>query len=366
MPDRRQVLSAFAGITLAGLARSEATPIELDVNNGVLRIAFGSCVSQRRPQRFWKEIASKDPQLFVMMGDGIYPEHEGERIAVLEAIERAYERARRRRELAAFRRAVPTIAIWDDNDYGGSDIGASFEHRLRSRELFLDFWTREPETTLRRRADGIYGSWEFGDLHRRTQIIVPDLRFNRSEWAQTEQNVRAALGESGFGPYHAVAGDDITMLGESQWRWLEECLHRPAALRILVSSIQLVPSGRGWESWSNFPEEKQRLYELIRASKADGMIVLSGDSHYGEISCERDDGVGYPLWEVTSSGLTESWPAPGPNPSRVGEAHTQTNFGLLTVNWQSSEPMLVAELYSTSGELLAQKSLLLSRLRHGA
>ena len=36
------------------------------------------------------------------------------------------------------------------------------------------------------------------------------------------------------------------------------------------------------------------------------MICLSGDTHYGEIS-RLDDNVPYPLWDITSSGLTEVW-----------------------------------------------------------
>jgi alkaline phosphatase D len=268
--------------------------------------------------------------------------------------------------MADFRSKVPTIAIWDDNDYGGSDIGKTFAHKRRSRDLFLDFWCSEAEAEARRRPSGIYGLWEFGAPDRRVQIIVPDLRYCRSEWAQTEAAVRQELGDSGFGPYKPLVADDVSMLGERQWAWLEDCLRRPAELRLFVSSIQLVPEGRGWESWSNFPSEKQRLLDTIQSTGAKGVFVLSGDSHYGEVSYDDKTGIGYPLWDVTSSGMTEEWTVPGPNPSRIGSAYPQTNFGLVTVNWLTADPMIVVELYDETGGRLRQLSVLLSSLRRHA
>lgn len=362
MLSRRRLLAGLLGAIAADPLLAKSQPFGSNTNKGLFRIGFGSCVSQRRDQAIWEHIAARNPDVFVMMGDGVYPEHEGEELPVLESIERAYEHARTRTELATFREHVDTIAIWDDNDYGGSDIGASFAHKCRSRDLFLEFWASDNESAIRRREDGIYGLWEFGSEGQRTQIIVPDLRFCRSEWAQTESELRAQLGKSGFGPYKPTASHDMVMMGERQWRWIEECLSRPAEMRILVSSIQLVAEGRGWESWSNFPHEKARLLELIKKAGADGVLIISGDTHYGEVSLDASSPVGYPLWEITSSGLTESWPTPGPNPHRVGPAYPTTNFGMLTVNWASSRPMIVTELYSGNGERLRQQSLFLDDL----
>jgi alkaline phosphatase D len=365
MLSRRRLLAGLFGTIATDTLFADITPFGSDSDKSVFRIGFGSCVSQRRDQTIWEIIAARNPDVFVMMGDGVYPEHEGEDLPVLESIEKAYQHARTRTELAAFREQIETIAIWDDNDYGGSDIGASFTHKCTSRDLFLDFWANEKESEVRRRNDGIYGLWEFGPEEQRTQIIVPDLRFCRSEWAQTELDIRAKLGQSGFGPYKPTASEDTKMLGDQQWRWLEECLSRPAKFRILVSSIQFVAEGRGWESWSNFPHEKARLLELIRATRAENLLIISGDTHYGEVSLDNSSLVGYPLWEITSSGLTESWPTPGPNPNRIGPAYPTTNFGMLSVNWASNRPMIVAELFSGNGARLRQQSLFLDDLALG-
>ncbi len=362
MVSRRQVLATLVSAFAARSLSAESHFLLPGIDPVVFKIAFGSCVSQRKDQAFWARILAHEPQAFVMMGDGVYPEHEGEERPVLDQLEAAYKQAATRTELSEFRSQIPVIAIWDDNDYGGSDIGASFSHKRRSKELFLDFWADAEERRMRDRQSGIYGLWEFGSEERRTQVIVPDLRYCRSEWAQTEASYIETLRASGFGPYVANTVADVSMLGAKQWTWLEECLRRPARVRLLVSSIQCVPEGRGWESWSNFPTEKSRLLNLIRDTKAEGMVILSGDSHYAEISKLEGSVVGYPLWEATSSGLTEMWPTPGPNPHRIGAAYPETNFGLLHINWVSKRPMIVFEIYSAGGIRLRQQSVMLNSL----
>jgi alkaline phosphatase D len=363
MANRRQILGAILGGFAARQLSAATQLFESDLDPALFKIAFGSCVSQRKEQGIWSRILAHEPQAFIMLGDGVYPEHEGADRPILEQIEAAYKQAATRTELSDFREQVPVIAIWDDNDFGGSDIGAIFEHKRRSKELFLDFWATAEEKAIRDRESGIYGMWEFGSEDRRTQIIVPDLRYCRSEWVQTEPSYIEALRASGFGPYTTNNAADLSMLGETQWRWLEECLRRPARVRILASSIQCVPEGRGWESWSNFPAEKARLLNLVRDTRAEGLVILSGDSHYAEISRLDNSVVEYPLWEATSSGLTEMWPIPGPNPHRVGVAYPQTNYGLMHINWVSDRPMIVFEVYSENGVRLRQQSVMLDSLR---
>jgi alkaline phosphatase D len=41
------------------------------------------------------------------------------------------------------------------------------------------------------------------------------------------------------------------------------------------------------ESWGHYPAARKRLYDLINRSQKGGVIILSGDVHFGEIS--RDD-----------------------------------------------------------------------------
>lgn len=60
----------------------------------------------------------------------------------------------------------------------------------------------------------------------------------------------------------------------------------------------------GWEAWINYARDHQRLIDLIRRKQASGVIFISGDTHYAELT-KLDVNVPYTLWDLTSSGLTE-------------------------------------------------------------
>lgn len=88
------------------------------------------------------------------------------------------------------------------------------------------------------------------------------------------------------------------------------------------------------DEWGNYPLERRRLFELIGAIGAEGVILLSGNVHFAEIS-KTDEGP-YPLYDFTSSGLThvnEEYPK-APNRYRVTGPYVDLNFGVVEVDWQ--------------------------------
>lgn len=74
-----------------------------------------------------------------------------------------------------------------------------------------------------------------------------------------------------------------TILGEEQWAWLEEQFSQPATVRVVVASFQLAVVGHGFERWGLLPAELQRFYDLIESTRANGVVILSGDRHIGAI-----------------------------------------------------------------------------------
>src|SRR5690606_5531844 len=106
-----------------------------------------------------------------------------------------------------------------------------------------------------------------------------------------------------------------TMLGEQQWKWLEEQLRQPAAMQIIGSGIQVLASDAGQETWANLPRERSRLLELIDSTGAEGVLFLSGDRHWSELS-RLDEGVPYPLYDLTSSSLNQVHPRGTPTENR--------------------------------------------------
>jgi alkaline phosphatase D len=53
--------------------------------------------------------------------------------------------------------------------------------------------------------------------------------------------------------------------------------------------------------------------------------------HYAELSRWQPP-QGYPIWDATSSGLTEVWDVPTPNGHRVSPVLAERNFGLLDID----------------------------------
>ncbi len=302
------------------------------------RIAFGSCAKEHKPQPIWEAVLAAKPDLFVFLGDNVYGDTRDE--SVLR------EKYRQLAQQPGFRRLcgqVPILATWDDHDYGEDDAGGDYPMKQASQRIFCDFWG-EPAASLRRSRDGIYDAVTFERGGRRLQLLLPDLRFNRTlirqldlggrpykEWSRQRQDAGVEVP----GPYEREPAASATMLGETQWRWLEARLAEPADLRILASSLQVVADFPGWEAWINYAGDHQRLLQAIRRGRANGLFCISGDTHYAELS-RLDTNAPYPLWDLTSSGLTEVWPVTPPNARRVGEILREQNFGLIEIDWAAT------------------------------
>ena len=152
-----------------------------------------------------------------------------------------------------------------------------------------------------------------------------------------------------------------TMLGETQWQWLEAQLTQPAEVRLIVSGVQVIVEGHGWEGWGNFPREQDKLKQLIVKTGAKGVVLLSGDRHIGAIY-KSSSSLGYPLYEITSSGMTHAWATAKENgPNRLGELITQNHFGLVEMDWSKQEIQLGFQ--NTQGEWLKKQTIALSELR---
>ena len=237
------------------------------------------------------------------------------------------------------------VATWDDHDYGWNDAGRDYLVKYESESIFEDFWGIESSSPAGSRP-GIYQSYLFGPESRRVQLVLLDTRFFRSDLA-----IGPADGVNG--PYRASSDPLATILGADQWEWLKEQISIPARVRIVVTSIQLLPSDHGWESWSNFPRERERLIRLIEEGGADGVLFISGDRHFGEISRFERAGA-YPLYEVTSSGLNRGYPAPKPtdNKIRVGDYFLNHNYGSIHFSWSGGDAEITLALHDVLGRVV--------------
>ena len=300
-------------------------------------------------------MVERQPDLFLFLGDNIYadtrnPEVLRRKYAVLAASPGF-------RRLAA---TCPLLATWDDHDYGGNDAGRGFPMKAESRRQFLDFWGVPPDAP-RRRHEGVYDAAGYGTPGRRLQVILLDTRYFRTRLHPGRPPTWVR------GPYLPDARTGASLLGETQWRWLEERLREPARLRLVVSGIQVLSEHHGWEAWANFPREQERLFDLLRRTRAEGVVFLSGDRHFAEISRRQEPGL-YPLYDITSSGLNRRFPEDYVNPNRYRlegprlGAYLLENFGEIEVDWENPDPVLRVRIADTGEQTRLAVDIPLSEL----
>lgn len=319
------------------------------------RIAFGSCARQDKPQPIWDAVLDQKPEIFLFLGDNIYGDTND-----MTVLKRKYEQLGKVPGFQRLKQSVKLMATWDDHDYGKDDAGYEYGPKKESQNLFLDFFGI-PADSPRRQQDGIYSAEAFGPPGQRVQIIMLDTRTFRTPLKK--QPVK----NKDEGPYIPDSSETADMLGATQWKWLEEQLKQTADVRIIASSIQVVAEDHGWEKWSNFPTQREKLFKLIETSKAKGVIFVSGDRHLAEISMQPT-GMGYPAYDVTSSGLTEAnkrWRTFETNRHRVGTMNFGNNFGLITFDWYQKDPLIRLQIRDELGEVTLQQKVSLSTIHPG-
>jgi alkaline phosphatase D len=320
-------------------------------------IAFGSCAFQEADQLIWRAVNQSRPDLFIFLGDNIYGDTQD--MAVLRAKYAQLGAQPGYRQLKAL---APVVATWDDHDYGVNDAGGDYPMKQDSKQAFLDFFGEPPASERRLRDGGIYTSYTYGPPDQRVQVILLDTRWDRSPLVRVSDAEYAARKRDNIGPYAPNPDPAARMLGEDQWQWLEEQLRQPARLRLIGTSIPFLQDGTGWETWANFPHERERLRRLIVDTEAEGIIFITGDTHRAQFS-KLVGAAPYPLWEVNSSGLTENWQWAAPDANRLGGFYADDNYGLIRVDWSKPDPDIIMEIRNTANALIMQNTIRLSELQ---
>ena len=278
------------------------------------RIAFGSCNRQTEKQPLWEQIGALQPDLWVWGGDAVYADATS-RLEMYLKYRLQYFHPEYRRFLNS---GIPIVGVWDDHDFGKNDSGSDYALKDYAQKVYLDF-LGEPDHSPRRQQGGIYASYTVGPLGRQTKVILLDVR------------------------YHQV-DDDI--LGDQQWNWLwSELESSQADVNLIVSGLQIIPDSARKEKWANFGDSRSKLLNMIWRTKAKGVVLISGDRHFAEISSLPFGE--HHLVEITSSGMTHVREPDRTNQYRFGVAYGGFNFGLLDIDWHQRE--ISVSIHGTNG-----------------
>jgi len=388
------LLALFTTAVVVPLAGHQAPP---EPERLLRRIAFGSCNSPLDTTAVWESVNHRRPDAWIWLGDTVYadsPTPEGPTPAsrarvALDRLPQLYARQLALPGYTLLRQSARILGTWDDHDYGMNDLGADWIGREEAQQHFLDFYG-EPAESPRRRRPGVYAAYRLGPPGRVIQVILLDTRYFRSPLLRGDSRETDWV-DGRRGPYVPSRDPNATLLGAEQWAWLEAALREPADLRLLVSSIQVIPDDHRFEKWGNFPLERRRLLRLLAKTGDGSVVILSGDRHAGELSQldptrepeGKDLDPRYPLLELTSSALTRSAPtslagllaATAPksmvfrhelNRHRLGSLLPYNHFGLISVDWEAKDgPALTLALHLDHGEEVLRHRVPLASLRRG-
>jgi len=221
-------------------------------------------------------IFREKPEFMLWLGDNIYfrePDWNS-----LTGMIKRYEHDRSIPEFAELLANVHHYAIWDDHDYGPNNSDRSFWNKGAALEVFSMFWGN-PSYGF----PGMEGAITFFEWGDAAFFLLDD------RWYRSPEKRKFV---------------ERKMLGDLQIEWLIDALSSSEATFkfIAVGSQVLNPAAR-YENYSTYPEERNKLLKMIDAEKIPGIIFLTGDRHFSEITKLEREG-NYPLFDFTISPFT--------------------------------------------------------------
>jgi alkaline phosphatase D len=91
-------------------------------------------------------------------------------------------------------------------------------------------------------------------------------------------------------------------------------------------------------------------------------VLLSGDVHWGELSRRDFPGL-YPIYDITASGITETWPKIEPNQFRIANAVRENHFGMIDIDWDAKSPTVSFKIINVKGETRLNENVDLASLQ---
>mgnify|MGYP000004577569 FL=1 len=317
-------------------------------------IALGSCsyISEEaldRPGKpygsnysIFESIAKKNPDIMLWGGDNVYLREAD--WDSKSGIYHRYTHSRALKEMQPLLASTQNIAIWDDHDFGPDDSDRSFYNKYTTQQAFKDFWANKSYGMDAEQKEGIFSSYNWSDA----ELFLLDNRFFKS-------------------PNKRLTGEK-TMLGSAQIQWLIDALtYSKASFKIIVVGGQVLNTEAVFENYENYKSEKDFLLSEILANQIKGVVFISGDRHFTELSTLKRPNT-YPLYDWTVSPLTSGHGnveriTKEPNTNRVpGSLFAQHVFGTLSFSGEKETRQMKMSLFDKDGAELWNKTILKSEL----
>ncbi|MCC6599124.1 MAG: alkaline phosphatase D family protein [Crocinitomicaceae bacterium] len=311
------------------------------------KVALGSCVFINEEQydrpgnpyggdyQIFSSILATKPDLMLWGGDNVYLREVD--FNSRSGIIHRYSDMRDTPELKNLLSSCANYAIWDDHDFGPNDGNGSYIHKDWTLDAFKHFWAN-PSYGLpgEEEGEGITTQFSWSDI----DFFLLDNRYYR-----VAPNVN---------------GQGCTFLGKKQIDWLIQSLKfSKAPFKLVVMGGQFLNTYAGYETYATCPTERQTILDLIESNNIKGVVFITGDRHFTELSKLALD-TGVDIYDLTVSPLTSSpyTSSKEENTLRVDRTMvTQRNFATLGFSGKKGERTMTISVYNSEGDMVWIKSI---------
>lgn len=281
------------------------------------------------------------PDFMLWLGDNMYLREADWNTQT--GIFHRYTHTRSLPEMQAFLGSVHHYAIWDDHDFGPNDSDKSFSKKDLTLETFKMFWGNPNYGIANTEGKGVTGTFVWGDV----QFFLLDDRYFRT----ANKNMASPR----------------SILGDQQREWLINALaSSQATFKIIAVGGQFISSAQEKENFANFPEEKQAIIAAIQKNKVSGVLFMTGDRHFSELS-KLETANMPPIYDITVSSLTAGTYSPDKesNTLRVaGTLVTEHNFAVIEVTGKRKERIFTIKILNKDAKELWKQDIKESELQY--
>ncbi len=311
-------------------------------------VAAGSCAYVNEPPydrpgkpygsnyQIFTKINDQKPDLMLWLGDNVYY-REVDWFTRTGMIHRNTQ-ARSLPELQPLLASASHFAIWDDHDYGPNDSDGTFVHKDMAYEVFQNFWGN-PSFGVQGRK-GCTTMFQYNDV----EFFLLDDRYFRT-------------------PNDCSECPNRSMLGKEQLDWMCGALAASRApFKMVAVGGQVLTTSKSGETFSNlYPEERAYILDFIEKEKIKGVVFLTGDRHFTELSLVKNK-AGISVYDLTASPFTSGTFADAAtkelNDNRVeGTVVTVHNFATLHFSGPRKQRQLTIKVFDYEGKELWAKSI---------
>ena len=286
--------------------------------------------------QIFTKIFDQKPDFMVWLGDNVYY-REPDWFTRTGMVHR-YTHTRSLPEMQPLLASTAHYAIWDDHDYGPDNSDGTWINKEMAWEVFRDFWGN-PTFGINGKK-GCTTMFQYNDA----DFFLLDNRYNRAP--------------------NRCSTCERTSLGKEQVEWLIGSLaNSRAPFKFIAIGGQVLSSDNHEESaFHDFPAERDSIISRIEKEGIKGVIFLTGDKHFTELSAFQNK-AGNWMYDLTSSSLTAGSFADAAtktsNDLRVpGTVVAENNFSMLRFSGPRKARELAITVYNSQGKEMWTKTIM--------